>query len=155
MKSIFTTLLFVTLLISCNQNEKVADPVSAPSSPLTGTWQLVTSQVITKGDTAVTFPVKNQEMIKIFTDNQFAFFKHDINKGQGENAVFDAGSGTYTLNGDDYAEHLVYCSARGWEDQKFNFKLAVKNDSLIQKGIEKIDSLNIDHEIVEIYKKVR
>jgi hypothetical protein len=108
-------------------------------------------KVITKGDTAVTFPIRNQEMIKIFNDHSFAFFKHDTNKAKGDSAVFDAGGGSYTLRGEDYAEHLEFCNYRGWENRDFNFKLRMRNDSLIQTGIEKIDSLNINQEIVEIY----
>ena len=136
---------------SCSNN-----PSGEPAAPhsVAGTWRLVTAQTITKGDTVTTFPVAGQEMIKIFTaDNQFAFFRHDVNLGKDSTAYYDSGSGTYTLSGDNYSEHLAYCSARGWENKDFHFTLQVKKDTLVQKGIEKIDSLNIDHEIVEIYSR--
>lgn len=153
MKSFLTICSLIVLLSSCDhKNPLAANDKDAAS--LEGTWQLITSQTITKGDTVTTFPIKNQEMVKIFTDNQFAFFKHDINKGQGENAIFESGTGTYKLNGESYTEHLAFCSARGWENQDFSFKMEIKKDTIIQRGIEKIDSLNIDHEIVEIYKKI-
>ncbi|GEP89076.1 hypothetical protein SAMN05660909_04550 [Chitinophaga terrae (ex Kim and Jung 2007)] len=128
-----------------------AVPKPPKSSPLAGTWKLVSSKTISKGTTKYTFPVANQEMIKVFTNTQFSFFKHDLSKGKGENSVFDAGSGTYTLNGNVYKEHLAYCSAREWENQDFSFTLTIKGDTLIQKGIEKIESLGVNHEIVETY----
>ena len=68
---------------------------------------------------------------------------------------FDAGSGTYTLDGEAYSEHLAYCNYREWENRDFHFNLRVHNDTLIQTGIEKIDSLNINQEILEIYVKKR
>ena len=136
-------------LIGCDKKADSAQDLATPS--IAGTWKLVSGKIITKGDTLVTFPVKNQEMIKIFNDNTFAFFKHDTNKAKGDSAVFDAGGGSYTLRGEDYTEHLEFCNYRGWENRDFNFKLRMRNDSLVQTGIEKIDSLNINQEIVEVY----
>ena len=147
-----TKLLAAALLIAlagCNEKRDTQEVTGNPS--IAGTWKLVSSRVITRGDTVATYPVRNQEMIKIFNDHSFAFFKHDINKAQGDSAVFVAGGGTYTLRGEDYAEHLDYCNYREWENRDFNFKLRTRNDSLIQTGIEKIDSLNVNQEIVEIY----
>ena len=136
-------------LIGCEKKADSTQDLATPS--IAGTWKLVSGKIITKGDTLVTFPVKNQEMIKIFNDNTFAFFKHDTNKAKGDSAVFDAGGGSYTLRGEDYAEHLEFCNYRGWENRDFNFKLRMRNDSLVQTGIEKIDSLNINQQIVEVY----
>ncbi|MDQ6481131.1 hypothetical protein [Dyadobacter sp. LHD-138] len=147
-------LLSASLLITfsgCNENKKTTTETNAPS--IVGTWELVSAKIITQGDTAVTFPVKDQKMLKIFSTESFAFFKHDINKGTGDTAVFESGAGTYTLKGEDYAEHLEFCNYRGWENQDFKFKLRLKKDTLIQRGVEKIDSLNIDREIVETYVK--
>lgn len=147
-------LLSAALLITlagCNANKNTTIETTEPS--IVGTWELVSAKIITKGDTEVTFPVKDQKMVKIFSTESFAFFKHDIHKGTGDTAVFESGAGTYTLKGDDYAEHLEFCNYRGWENQDFKFKLHLKNDTLIQSGVEKIDSLNIDREIVETYVK--
>jgi hypothetical protein len=152
MKITFLPAALVFCLISCN--EKTDTKIETEPS-IAGTWSLVSSRVITKGDTVSTFPVKGQEMIKIFNDNTFAFFKHDLNGGKGEAAIFDSGAGTYELKDEDYSEHLAYCNYREWENRDFKFKLKVKNDSLIQTGIEKIDSLNINQEIVEIYVRKR
>lgn len=151
MKMKLLSLILIAALFSCDKKTDTSEIPAASS--ISGTWKLVSSKIITKGDTAITFPVKNQEMIKIFNDNTFAFFKHDTHGAKGDSAVFEAGSGTYELKNEDYSEHLEYCNYRGWENRNFKFKLQLRNDSLIQTGIEKIDSLNIDQEIVEIYVK--
>jgi hypothetical protein len=151
MKLLKLIILSAVTLASCSGQPK-AKKTSEQS--INGTWKLVSAKVITKGDTLNTFPVENQEMIKEFNDTHFSFFKHDVNKGKGKGAIFDAGSGTYTLNGDKYEEHLQYCSYRDWENLKFSFTLKISNDTLVQRGIEKIDSLNVNHEIVETYVKL-
>lgn len=151
---LLSLLAFSVLALASCTNQTDTKKVTS-EQPINGTWKLVSAQIITKGDTVNTFPVENQEMIKQFNDTHFSFFKHDISKGKGKNAVFDAGNGTYTLNGDKYEEHLKYCSFRDWEDQKFSFTVNIKNDTLVQRGIEKIDSLNVNHEIVETYVKLK
>ncbi|MDR6566714.1 hypothetical protein [Chitinophaga ginsengisegetis] len=140
-------------VVSCAET-KTPEPAAALS--LTGTWKLAYSKMIENGDTTDTYPVKGQEMIKIFNGSHFAFFKHDVSKGSDSStAVFGSGAGTYVLTGDKYEEHLQYCNARSWEDMHFTFTLSLQHDTLIQRGIEKIDSLNVNHEIIEAYIRVR
>ncbi len=150
MKNRIPLLFLIVASLGCNEK-----PASTTSNSITGTWKLASSKIISKGDTTITFPVANQEMIKMFTEREFAFFKHNTNRTSKDSAVFDAGSGTYTLDGENYSEHLTYCNYREWENRDFHFNLRVQNDTLIQTGIEKIDSLNIDQEILEIYVKKR
>lgn len=133
-------------LTACNQAKTENEALN-----IQGTWKLVSSQAITQGDTVNTSPQHTVEMVKIINETHFAFFKHDLDKGKGDTATYDSGSGPYTLKGDQYAEHLEYCSAREWEGHDFKFTVILKNDTLIQRGIEKIKDLNIDREIVEIY----
>jgi hypothetical protein len=144
-------LFLLVFAASCN---RIVETTEQPKDPtLAGTWQLHSSQIIEKGDTINTFPVKDQEMIKSFTDTHFTFMKHDTRQGKGDSAVFDAGAGTYTLKGDDYTEKLQYCNAREWENHDFHFKLRISGDTIVQTGVEKIDSLGIDREIREVYVK--
>lgn len=149
------SMCFVVLIGLCSscQNGNTSEQLSAES--LNGTWKLVSSKVVTGKDTALTYPVEDVEMIKLFNGSHFAFFKHDLKKGGVKSPVYDSGAGTYKLSGDDYEEHLDYCNYREWENAGFKFKLTLNNDTLIQKGIEKIDSLNVNQEITEIYKRVR
>jgi hypothetical protein len=155
-RSFIKTLIALFLLItafSCQSN-KSEDGNS--KATLSGTWQLISSKVIEKGDTAVTFAAKDQKMIKMFNDTHFAFFNHDLKKGaDSATAAFSGGGGTYTLEGDQYKEHLEFCNFRGWENLDFTFTLTIKNDTLVQQGLEKIDSLNVDHIIIEEYVKLK
>lgn len=150
--------LFIPLvaLAACKQPAKDAAVTEVPLAPIQGTWKLVSAVMVTKGDSAITYPVKGQEeeMIKIINADHFAFFRHNLNKPAGK-PLFDSGAGTYKIDGDNYTENLQYATARAWEGQSFNFKVSFKGDTLQQKGIEKIDSLKIDREIVETYIKVK
>ncbi|MBD1363836.1 lipocalin family protein [Mucilaginibacter sp. ZT4R22] len=149
--------LFIPLvaLAACKQPSAEKTIVDVPITPLQGTWKLISAVKIIKADTAITYPEKGQEdeMIKVINGDHFAFFKHDLKKGG--KPIFDSGAGTYSLTGDNYTENLQYCNYREWEGHSFNFKVSFKGDTLQQKGIEKIDSLKIDQEIVETYIRIK
>jgi hypothetical protein len=147
--------LLLTLAACNNQSKEVTEAPKAAGTTLDGTWHLISSKSIQKGDTTVTTPPKDQEMFKMFNATNFAFFTHDLVHGKTAKPYYSSGAGTYTLAGNDYTEHLAYCDARDWENRDFKFKLTVSNDTLVQKGIEKIDSLKVDHEIIETYVRVK
>jgi hypothetical protein len=153
MKLYYTVLICAAVLSSCKQKETKAD--SKPDQPLIGTWHLINSKSITKGDTVTTTPSADEEMVKIFNGTNFAFFTHDKMHGKTAKPVYSSGSGTYTLAGNDYAEHLAYCDAREWENRDFKFTVQFKGDTLVQSGVEKIDSLKIDRIIIETYVKLK
>src|SRR5665213_1537584 len=144
------TLLFVALLTAC-QTKKEKEAVL--SMHLNGTWQLVTGTTITIGVSAVTDDTKNQRMIKIINDTHFAFLKHALNTPKDSANAFDAGGGRYTLKGDQYTEYLDFYSDKKWEGKSFNFTVSLKNDTLIQKGLEKVEGTGIDRIIIEKYLK--
>ncbi|HVN58933.1 MAG TPA: hypothetical protein VMT63_11585 [Bacteroidales bacterium] len=119
-----------------------------------GTWKLVSGTLIEKGDTIVTTYLKNVSFIKILNKTHFAFLQHDLSKGLDSGAVFVSGGGKYTLIKDSYTEHLEYCSARDWEGNDFNFKVLIKNDTLTQTGIEKVENLGINRVNIEKYVRL-
>lgn len=141
---------------ACNHPKTIETQTAKPSS-IIGTWQLISDKIITNGDTAITYPVKGKpdEMIKMYNNTHFAFIQHDLSKGKIHTPFFSSGAGTYTLKGENYTENLQYCTAREWEGHDFNFKLTIHNDTLVQKGIEKLDSLKINREIVETYVRMK
>jgi hypothetical protein len=95
-------------------------------------------------------------MIKILNATHFSFVRHDLTQGKDSTtAMFVAGAGTYALNDSVYSEKLEYCSAREWEGHSFNFTVRVVNDTLVQKGVERIEELGIDRIIIEKYARVR
>jgi hypothetical protein len=142
----------VIFFLSCNTKTTTA---ADPSVNLNGTWQLVTGITITKGDSAVTDYTKKQRMIKIINDSHFAFLKHDADVPKDSSLNFDAGGGSYTLTGDQYTEHLDFYNDKNWEGKSFNFTVILKNDTLIQKGKEKVEGTGIDRDIIEKYVKVK
>ena len=144
MKKYIPFLIVMLLLASCEIKE---DPNLLP---LTGTWRLISSETTEKDSTFSTFNSKTK-MIKIINDSHFAFFNHDLNNGKDSSAVFFGGGGKYTLKDSVYTENLEYFNNRQWENNKFEFVVKIKNDTLIQKGIEKVEKLGVDRIIVEKY----
>jgi hypothetical protein len=122
--------------------------------PLTGTWELVAATATVKDTTVSTFDPK-LKMIKIINASHFAFLQHDLKGGKDSSgAAFTAGGGSYDLDDSMYTEHLDYYIDRQWENNKFQFVVKIINDTLVQKGIEKVEKLGVDRVIVEKYKRV-
>ena len=94
-------------------------------------------------------------MIKVINATHFAFLRHDLNSPKDSSNHFDAGGGSYTLNGNTYTEHLDYYSDHNWEGKTFNFTVSISHDTLVQKGMEKVENLGIDREIIERYVRVK
>jgi len=145
----FSALLafFVTcLLFGCS---------SAPTTnSLVGTWELVDASSTEAGKTTSTFDPK-RKMIKIINATHFAFLNHDMGTATDSTAApFSAGGGKYTLTGDNYTEYLDYFGDKRWEGNKFEFTVTFANDTLIQRGVEKVEKAGVDHIIIEKYKRV-
>jgi hypothetical protein len=132
-------------MISCNEK-----PQSKPATtnPVQGTWKLLTGTLIEKGDTVVTDYTKDKSFIKIINDSHFSFLSHTLRK---DTTDFSAGGGSYTLIGNNYTEHLEYCNAKEWEGHDFSFTITINNDTLIQKGVEKIEAQGINRINIEKY----
>jgi hypothetical protein len=139
---------FMILLVSCREKN---NPGSNSAVPVAGTWRLISGTLIENGDTTVTGYTKNVSFIKIINNTHFAFLQHDLTKGKDSSAVFVAGGGRYTLADSVYTEHLEYCSDRAWEGNDFSFVVTVKNDTLIQRGIEKVQEAGVNRMNIEMY----
>jgi len=140
-------------MLSCGTENKKSEPNPTPK-PIIGTWQLLNGTVIENGDTTVTDYTKNTSFIKIINDTHFAFLQHDLNKGK-DSAVFVAGGGSYSTKDSLYTEHLQYCSARNWEGNDFTFTINIKNDTLTQSGIEKVEGSGINRINIERYARLK
>ncbi len=149
MKSKIALIWMVALATACTDNKK------QNILPIIGTWELISATSTEKDSTVSTFNPKTK-MIKIINSTHFAFFSHDLNMGKDTaTAAFTAGAGSYTLKESVYTEHLDYFIDRAWENNTFEFVVNIMNDTLIQKGIEKVEKLGIDHVIIEKYKRVK
>jgi hypothetical protein len=146
--------LFIGTLSSCASETKEVEAINS-TLPLQGTWKLISGTLIEKGDTTVTDYTKNISFVKIINDTHFAFLQHDVNKGKDSAAVFGAGGGTYSLKDSTYTEHLEYCNAREWEGNDFTFTLTLRNDTLIQSGVEKVEGAGVDRVNIEKYSRVK
>ncbi len=151
MKARIASLIILVFIVSCTQTANV----SRKSLPITGTWQLISGTLIENGDTNITYYTKNVSFIKIINDSHFAFLQHDLAKGKDSTASFSSGGGRYTLRDSLYTEHLEYCSAREWEGNDFTFTVSIKNDTLVQSGIEKIPETGVNRLNIERYVRVK
>jgi hypothetical protein len=140
---IISILILILAISACNSNKE--------QNTIEGTWRLVSSTATQKDSTFSTFNPKTK-MIKILNDSHFAFFNHDLDNGKDSTtAVFSGGGGSYTLKDSVYTESLDYFNNRQWENNKFEFVVKIKNDTLIQKGVEKVEKLGVDRIIIEKY----
>jgi hypothetical protein len=151
-KAAFVVVL--TTLLSCGENgqDKAQDP---PQPALIGTWKLIKGTLIEKGDTTVTDYTQKVSFIKIINNTHFAFLQHDLNKGKDSIAVFVAGGGSYSLRDSVYTEHLEYCNDRNWENNDFKFTIEIKDDTLIQSGVEKVESAGVNRLNIEQYVRLK
>ena len=142
MKRAVSILVLIITLTSCNSEKK---------NQIEGTWRLISAETTEKDSTFSTFNSKTK-MIKIINDTHFAFLNHDLKNGKDSTAaLYFAGGGKYTLKDSIYTENLEYFNNRDWENSKFEFVVKVQNDTLIQKGLEKVEKLGVDRVIIEKY----
>jgi hypothetical protein len=142
--------IIIMALVSCVAKNSKPSP-----GLIEGTWQLISGTLIEKGDTTVTFYAKNISFIKIINDTHFAFLQHDLKKGQDSSAIFVSGGGRYSIDGSSYTEHLEYCSDRNWEGNDFKFTISISKDTLIQTGVEKVESAGVNRVNIEKYIRMK
>jgi hypothetical protein len=148
MRSFYRCLPILLIFISCNTPKA--------SSPITGTWQLVTGTLIEKNDTTVTDYTQNKRFIKIINETHFSFLGHNLTKGKDSaNTFYSSGGGKYTLKDSTYTEHLEFCSDRSWENNNFEFTIRINNDTLIQQGVEKIEATGVNRYNIERYVRMK
>ena len=155
MKLTIAFLLMAIIIISCG-SEKPTTTAAQTGLPIEGTWKLLSGTLIEKGDTTITGYAGKLSFIKIINDSHFAFLSHDTNKGKDSaTAWFGAGGGSYTLKDSLYTEHLEYCNDRQWEGNDFSFTITIQNDTLVQTGIEKVESAGVNRLNIEKYVRVK
>jgi hypothetical protein len=150
MKKILLFNIIISLIIvSCSQ-----EPIKFPL----GAWSLVQIQRVTNGKTVVTFPTeKNKEkttQMKMYSEKNWMF----VGKSDRDTVVVDVyGGGTYTLEGIQYEENIIYHYGKQWVGRvSKNMTMELVNDTLVQSyhPISAIDGLPVDS-ITNIQKYVR
>lgn len=151
MKNFVCLVIFTSLCFACN-NVSTKETVNS----IQGTWQLISGTTVEKNDTTVTDYTKDKSFIKVINATHFAFMGHDFNKGKDSATTFySSGGGKYELKDSAYTEHLEYCNDRQWEGNDFNFTISISNDTLVQQGIEKVDSIGVNRVNIERYVRLK
>lgn len=145
----------VCLILSCEPDAAKNDVVTQSEPPLVGTWKLISGTTIKGTDTVVTDYTIGQEMIKIISPTHFAFLRHDLYKGKDSTASYAAGGGRVKIGDSTYTELLDYFSVREWEGGEFELSYQISGDTLITTGVEKIESLGIEHLNIERLVRVK
>jgi hypothetical protein len=151
-KAIFLLIAISFIFYACSNHSIQQEPVS---SPLTGTWKLISATTIQGKDTTVTDYTHGQEMIKIITPTHFSFLRHDLNHGKDSSAVFVAGGGRVLLGEGKYTELLDYCNYREWEGGTFELNYKISNDTLVTTAIEKVEKLGVDQLNIETLVRIK
>ncbi len=150
MKNILYLLIIITSGISSCKPSALIEK----NDSIVGTWKLVSGLIIKGKDSVLTDYTHNQEMIKIITNTNFAFFRHDLSKGQEPNPIFVAGGGSCVIKDNNYFENLEYCNYREWENNSFEFTYYISGDTLITQGVETVEELKIDQFNIETYTRI-
>lgn len=145
MKIALRLLILIPAFYSCTNRQS--------SVPIVGTWELVSATTTEKDSTFSTFD-PTHKMIKIINPTHFAFLNHAVNVPKDSSNAFTGGGGKYTMVDSVYTEELDYYIDKNWEHHTFPFVVKFAGDTLIQKGVEKVDKLGIDRVIVEKYRRV-
>lgn len=150
MKNIFVLLTVVFVIIACQQKKETTKVLEAkPVNKIIGTWKMVYAD-IKENDSLQIKDLTKSDFIKIINESHFAFFNQD----HSDAALFYGGGGTYKLENDSYTEKLQYTSVNEVRDHEFPFTIEIKNDTLIQYGLEEIKEANIKRYIVEKYIRI-
>ncbi len=140
--------LLILIIVSCRP------AIDKSNLEIEGTWKLFEATLEENGVKTVTKYDQNTSFIKIINKSHFAFHLHDLSKGKDSTAVYSSGAGTYELVGNKYTENLEYCSDRQWEGNDFHFTLEIRNDTLIQSGVEVVEEARVNRMNTEKYVKV-
>lgn len=147
MKKGLGLIIILITYLSCNSSvKKPIENVNVPENQIEGSWKLVYGE-IRENDSVAIKDLSDTDFIKIINKSHFAFFNQKTKTGEG----FYGGAGTYSLNGEDYVETLEFIGAENIRNHEFLFKVIIKEDSLIQTGLEEVEEAGIKRFIVEKY----
>lgn len=138
MKNTFWFLIILFTFLSCTQNKS--------NQSIEGTWKMIYAEVI-ENDSLKTKKLSNTTFIKIINKTHFSFFNQENNSAKN----FYPGAGYYFLKGNNYTETLTFTTINAIKNHNFSFNILIKGDTLIQSGIEKVEAIGLNRQIVEKY----
>lgn len=123
-KFTFLAVGFALIIFSCTKKQEIISPVEGVWNQVGYTW--------ISGDTITNYRMPSPELgsqIKIWTKNYWSF----TGIGKTDTANIDLfGCGTYTLNGNDYEEKIIYHNDKTTVNTIYKALLEIKNDTLYQ-----------------------
>jgi hypothetical protein len=125
MKKIIFLSLIIALIIGSCAKQKSKFPQ--------GVWQMVQVQRVANGKSRVTFPTAANKgkitQIKMWSEKYWMF----VGSTDRDTVIIDTyGGGTYTLEGIQYVENILYHSGKAWVGViNKNMTLELVNDSLV------------------------
>lgn len=142
-KTLFLGLIISLIIVSCAKQE---------SKFPQGAWQLVQTQSVANGKAEVRFPIIwTGSQIKMWSEKHFMFVGR-WNKDTLHGDMY--GGGTYTLEGNQYEEYVLYHNFKAFEGQKVPMSLELRNDTLIQT-FHPVDSTGKQVENILVEKYIR
>jgi hypothetical protein len=143
-KAIYLSLVIIFISGSCTQEKK---------SPIEGAWQLIETQSVENGKTVTTYPgVLVGKEFKTWSGKNFMFVGRWT-----ENSIItdNYGFGTYSLNGNEYEETILYHFNKPYEGQTIRMKLELRNDTVFQV-YHRLDTAGMpDEKVYSVEKYVR
>jgi hypothetical protein len=143
-KTIYLCLFILLISGSCSRGKKL---------PIEGIWQLVQTQSVTNGKTETDYPgaLVGSEF-KAWSEKNFMF----VGRWKADSVTEDNyGFGTYTLDGNKYAETILYHFNRPYEGKTITMELDFRNDTIFQV-YHRLDSAGQpDEKVYSVEKYVR
>ncbi len=154
MKTHFPALLLaVSMLTACGGQEKVQSPEKVPNE-LEGTRN-PKRHIDREGGYHRDRLHKESSFIKILNGSHFAFLQHDLNKGKDSTASFFGGRWTYTLKRQRLYREIGILQCPGVGGNEFHFTISIHNDTLVQRGVEKVEAAGVERLNIEKYVRVK
>ena len=147
MRILLALIVVTCFIMGCSDRKR--DSSVKEENVIKGTWKLVYGD-IKEGDSIQIKDLTNTKFIKIINNSHFAFF----NQNKDSEEDFYGGAGTYTLIGSNYAEKLEFIGSKSIRGHEFSFIIEFKGDTLIQHGLEEVETANIKRYIVEKYVRL-
>ena len=131
----------------------VACDAKPAKPPLEGTWEMTSATWTVEGK-EVTAPSATISLsqLKMYSKGHFLFVGHF--KESDKPARDNYGGGTYTLNGEDYTETILYHTLAGAVGSTLHFKLVVKGSTMTLTGpIVAEEQKSFRSQFTEVYQK--
>ena len=121
-------------------------------NPIEGTWELISSKTIYTDTTIIGLEGQDRQ-IKMISRTHFVWISQDTSRYN----VSGFGGGRYTLNGDNFTEHIDMFIAPYWVGKSVPYKIKIEGDTFIQSGTvpyKEWGFADSDYKTIEVWKRI-